>query len=84
MHSAAAVRGRGAGTAMIRHIIADARVRGFQRLSLETGAIPYFLPARALYARHGFVECGPYEGYRIDPNSVFVTLDLAADPATAT
>jgi putative acetyltransferase len=84
MHSAAAARGRGVGTAMICHIIATARTCGLRRLSLETGAIPYFLPARALYARHGFTECGPYEGYQPDPNSVFMTLDLAADPATST
>jgi putative acetyltransferase len=76
--------GVGALKDMIRHIIAIARARGFRRLSLETGAIPYFLPARALYARHGFTECGPYEGYQPDPNSVFMTLDLAADPATST
>ena len=84
MHVAAAARGRGLGAAIIRHIIANARARGLKRLSLESGAIPYFLPARALYARHGFAECGPYQGYSDDPNSVFMTLDLAADPATST
>ena len=44
------------------------------RLSLETGSWPYFAPARALYARHGFTECGPFGDYREDPNSVFMTL----------
>ena len=48
-----------------------------RRLSLETGSWPYFLPARALYARHGFVECGPFGDYREDPNSVFLTRTLA-------
>jgi putative acetyltransferase len=38
-----------------------------RRLSLETGSWPYFLPARALYARHGFVECGPFGDYRERP-----------------
>lgn len=76
MHTAEAVRGRGVGGAMLRHIIAEARARGMTRLSLETGSWPYFAPARGLYARHGFVECGPFGDYRSDPNSVFMTLAL--------
>jgi putative acetyltransferase len=47
------------------------------RLSLETGSWPYFAPARALYARHGFLECPPFGEYRPDRNSVFMTLALA-------
>ena len=84
MHTAANARGRGVGSAMVRHIVAAARARGFRRLSLETGAIAYFMAARRLYAAHGFVECGPYGAYHPDPNSVFMTLDLAAHPATST
>lgn len=52
MHTAQAVRGRGAGSAMLRHIIATARASGMSRLSLETGASEYFRPARALYRSH--------------------------------
>ena len=78
MHTAEAARGRGVGSAMVRHIMAAAHERGMTRLSLETGAWPYFLPARALYARHGFVECGPFGDYREDPNSVFMTRELSA------
>jgi len=76
MHTAQAARGRGAGSAMLRHIIAAAQARGYGRLSLETGSMVYFRPARALYRRHGFRECEPFAGYRLDPNSVFMTLDL--------
>lgn len=76
MHTAEAVRGRGIGAALLRHIIAHAESRGMTRLSLETGAWPYFAPARALYAREGFVECDPFGDYRPDPNSVFMTLSL--------
>jgi putative acetyltransferase len=76
MHTAEAARGRGVGSALLRQIMATARERGMSRLSLETGSWPYFLPARALYARHGFVECGPFGEYREDPNSVFMTLAL--------
>jgi putative acetyltransferase len=76
MHTVEAARGRGVASALVRHIIAEAQARGMRRLSLETGTWPYFLPARALYARHGFVECGPFGDYRPDPNSVFMTLPL--------
>jgi putative acetyltransferase len=76
MHTAQAARGRGVGSVLLRHIMAAARRRGMRRLSLETGSWAYFLPARALYARHGFVECGPFGDYREDPNSVFMTLPL--------
>ena len=76
MHTAKSARGRGVGTAMVRHIVATARERGYRRLSLETGSMDYFAPARALYARHGFIECAPFEGYRRDPNSMFLTLAL--------
>jgi putative acetyltransferase len=76
MHTAQAMRRKGIGSAMLRHIIATAQARGVGRLSLETGSWDHFRPARALYARHGFVECGPFAGYVLDPNSVFMTLDL--------
>lgn len=77
MHTAEAARGRGIGAAMLRHIIAESESRGMTRLSLETGSWPYFAPARALYARHGFVECPPFGDYQPDRNSVFMTLVLA-------
>ena len=76
MHTAEAARGQGVGSEMLRHIIAAARARGMSRLSLETGSWAYFAPARKLYARHGFVECGPFGDYREDPNSVFMTRGL--------
>jgi putative acetyltransferase len=76
MHTAQAMRGRGAGSAMLRHIIDMARARGMSRLSLETGASAYFVPARNLYKSHGFLECAPFGDYVLDPNSVFMSLDL--------
>jgi putative acetyltransferase len=79
MHTAEAARGRGVGSALLARIMAMARELGMTRLSLETGAWPYFLPARALYARHGFVECEPFGAYRPDPNSVFMTRTLGND-----
>jgi putative acetyltransferase len=76
MHTAESMRRKGVGAAILRHIVAWAQDRGMSRLSLETGSWPYFAPARALYARHGFVECPPFGDYRQDPNSVFMTLVL--------
>src|SRR3712207_4714182 len=67
MHTAESMRRTGVGGAILRHIIEAARARGMSRVSLETGSWPYFAPARALYARHGFVECGPFGDYRPDP-----------------
>jgi len=69
-------RGAGIGRALLRHIVADARERGYESLWLETGTPPDFLPARALYAAEGLVECGPFGDYVDDPFSVFMTLDL--------
>lgn len=76
MHTAEVARRRGVGAAMVRHIVSTARARGLRRLSLETGSFAFFAPARALYARHGFTECGPFGDYRPDPNSTFMTLAL--------
>jgi putative acetyltransferase len=76
MHTAETVRRKGIGSTMLRHIIAQARSRGMARLSLETGSWDFFRPARALYSRHGFVECAPFADYVLDPSSVFMTLDL--------
>ncbi len=78
MHTAARFRGRGVAAHLLKHILATARSRSYQRLSLETGSQDGFAPARALYAARGFVECGPFEGYQPDPNSTFMTLDLGA------
>jgi len=79
MHTAETMRGRGIGGTLLHHIIAVARTSGLTRLSLETGSWPYFTPARSLYARFGFVECPPFGNYRLDPNSVFMTLTLTSD-----
>jgi putative acetyltransferase len=76
MHTAQSARRKGAGSAMLRHIIASARESGMKRLSLETGSREYFRPAWGLYKGHGFTECAPFADYALDPNSVFMTLDL--------
>jgi putative acetyltransferase len=57
-------------------MVAEGHSRGYRRLSLETGSMEAVAPARALYTRFGFVECPPFGDYRLDPNSVFMTLGL--------
>ncbi len=77
MHVLAEARGRGLSRRMLDHLMAEAAAAGFARLSLETGIQPTFIAARALYAKAGFTECPPFEGYVLDPNSVFMTKRLA-------
>lgn len=73
MRTARAHQSKGVGTALLRHVLAEAARRGYRRLSLETGSMAAFLPARTLYARHGFESCGPFADYAEDPHSVFMT-----------
>jgi putative acetyltransferase len=70
------VRGRGIASALLTHALADASKRDIRRISLETGSMEFFAPARALYARHGFVPCAPFGAYVDDPASTFLTRDL--------
>lgn len=78
MRTDPALRGRGLGRSMLTFLLADAEVRGINRLSLETGSAEFFIPARTMYAAAGFRECGPFGSYIADPYSTFMTLDLSA------
>ncbi len=77
MRAAPAARGTGVGRAILRHIIAEARKRGYARLSLETGTAPLHAPAVALYRSAGFVSCEPFADYEASPHNQFMSLDLA-------
>jgi putative acetyltransferase len=76
MRTASAHRRKGVARAMLEHIIAEARRRSYARLSLETGSMLAFEPARRLYESFGFKYCGPFADYTEDPNSVFLTRAL--------
>ena len=76
MHTASEARGRGIGRAVLAHLVAEARARGYRRLSLETGTMAAFAPARALYVSAGFVPCEPFGSYFHSPNSTCMTLAL--------
>lgn len=76
MRTSAACRGRGIASTLLAHMLDEARQRGYTRVSLETGSMAHFEPARQFYARHGFAYCEPFATYIDDPNSVFMTLEL--------
>lgn len=76
MHTVAAYRGQGIAARLLAFILDEARARRYSRVSLETGTMEGFAPARALYARFGFAPCAPFGSYREDPNSVCMTLRL--------
>jgi putative acetyltransferase len=81
MHTAQQHRRRGVAARLLAHILEEARSRCYRRLSLETGSMDAFAPARALYARFGFVGTGPFGDYVLDPYSCFMTLALTQGPA---
>lgn len=76
MRTAAAHQRQGVARAVVVHILAEARRRGYERVSLETGAHDDFAPAHRLYRSLGFTDCEPFDGYRPDPRSLFLTLYL--------
>ena len=73
MHVRSDCRRRGLADSMLDKLLMTARDLGLKRVSLETGSQDAFRPARAFYARRGFSECDPFEGYELDPNSIFLT-----------
>lgn len=76
MRVAPQARRQGLARLLLLHVLEQARAAGLARISLETGSMAFFAPARALYAAHGFVQCMPFADYREDPNSVFMTRAL--------
>lgn len=76
MRAAPAARGTGVGRAILEHVIAEARRRGFSRLSLETGTGALHAPAVALYRRVGFVSCDAFGDYQPSPYNQFMRLEL--------
>ena len=76
MRAAPAYRGKGAGKAILEHLIAEARARDYTWLGLETGRPEPFIPARTLYARYGFAECAAFGDYVSDAFSLCMARDL--------
>ena len=78
MHTPEEGRGRGVGRLVLGELLTLARSRGYRRVSLETGSMEGFAPARALYASVGFVTCEPFGDYTANPYSTCMTLELGA------
>jgi putative acetyltransferase len=73
MRTSAHSRGRGVASCLLSHILNTAYERGYQKISLETGSMAFFEPARKLYEKFGFSVCTPFGDYKEDPNSVFMS-----------
>lgn len=82
MHVIAARRGQGVADRIMVHLIAEARRRGYASLLLETGSTDGYVPARRLYARHGFADCEAFADYAEDPMSTYMALQLAVSVST--
>jgi putative acetyltransferase len=76
MRVSGAVRGKGVGRLLLDHALEQARRSGATRVSLETGVVPVFDAARALYTGAGFTPCAPFGAYHPDRHSVFLTVAL--------
>jgi putative acetyltransferase len=76
MHTSEAARGQGVGRAIVDHLLAVAADRRYQRVSLETGTMDAFAPARSLYTKVGFEPCAPFGEYTVNPYSACMTIDL--------
>ena len=76
IHTSREVRGQGIGRAMVEHILAVASNSGYERVSLETGTMDAFTPARTLYAKVGFQPCEPFGEYTANPHSICMAIQL--------
>ncbi len=72
MRISASQRRKGVARALLEHIVNVAGTRQYELLSLETGSMAEFIPARTLYASVGFTYCGPFANYVEDSNSTFM------------
>ncbi|MCJ8345330.1 GNAT family N-acetyltransferase [bacterium] len=66
----------GVASMLLTHFIEYAQQNSYHQISLETGSQDYFAPARLFYKKFNFVDCLPFSQYKLDPNSVFMTLRL--------
>ncbi|MGB3710584.1 MAG: GNAT family N-acetyltransferase [Erythrobacter sp.] len=67
---------RGAASAILEALIANAKDRGSKRLSLETGSGSAFEPAVMLYRRRGFENGAAFGDYAKSDFNQFLHLEL--------
>ena len=73
MRTSKAFLRKGVAQEILIAILKEAKNRGYTQLSLETGSMSAFMPARKLYEKYGFEYCKPFAAYKEDPNSIFMT-----------
>jgi putative acetyltransferase len=76
MHTDVGSRRQGVGRAMVEHLLSVAAGRGYRQVSLETGTVEAFAPARSLYTSAGFISCEPFAQYSVNPWSTCLTIEL--------
>lgn len=77
MRTTSSARNKGVASGLLQHALDVCNQRGYEKISLETGSVDYFLPARRLYEKFGFSYCDPFGSYQQDPFSAFMTLELS-------
>ena len=82
LHTVEAARGQRVGRALVEHLLAVAADRNFRRVSLETGIMEAFAPARSLSAQVGFSPCAPFGDYVSSPTRPGMTIEI--EPAAHT
>jgi len=73
MRTAANARNQGVASTLLSHVLQVAEARQYRQISLETGAMDFFKPARQLYEKNGFRYCQAFADYKPDANSCFMT-----------
>jgi putative acetyltransferase len=76
MRTASNARNLGVASSLMQHLLTVVAERNYQKISLETGSMDFFKPARALYKKFGFEYCGPFSDYQLDENSRFMTRNV--------
>jgi putative acetyltransferase len=76
MRTASNARNLGVASKLMLHILTVVTERNYQQISLETGSMDFFKPARALYKKFGFEYCGPFGDYQLDENSRFMSRNV--------
>ncbi len=73
MRTSQAFRRQGVAARLLEFILNEAKRRDYKQMSLETGSMDFFLPARNMYEKFGFQYCKPFADYVEDKHSVFMT-----------
>ena len=70
---------KGNGIKVINHLIEEAKKLDIKKLSIETGASDFFIPARKLFNKCNFLPCEPFAHYKLDKNSIYLTKQIDND-----